>query len=273
MPAHLPASSETVSGVISRLTAAEGAGPALGRVVSMLAAAAQNGVVPASPQAVAAVVAWLVGPSPTPGRWKERLRATDSAPPESILLRLLLGEDAGELTAELQATPEQVLAELAADEGLRASADQLGRGEEWEAALSELMARNDGDRLVALHGLASPYRFVDLPVEGSAGWRRAQVHLLAGPGGAGTVVVDIHTPNLGDVWMSLSIVGDSGRLKVQSTTDDGRAAFERARPTLIESLAQGGFGDIQVDVEPWDGDRLAAAAALFGAYRSVEVDA
>ncbi len=244
VPTQLPRRAEAISTVIHRLAAAEGAGPALGRVV---------------------------GPNGAPEHWRSKLRGATSLSPESILARLLLGDPPQGVADQVAHTPEQALAELADDAGLATFAETAGRGEEWQRSLSELAGRVEGERLLSLHALDSPYRFVELPLDPSSGWRRAQVHLLGARGGAGMVVLDAGTDRLGDLWLTLSVAGPGGQLRVQASRPQVRAAFDQLRPELEQAMVDSGYPDIEINVEPWNGDRLAAAVELFGTYRSVEV--
>lgn len=282
LPTHLPRSAEAISTLIHRLAAAAGAGPALGLVIRSLTDAAAAGVA-LSPSA-AAVVGWLVGPSGAPEQWKAMMRRTGGPTPEALLARLI-GEApatvptsalSGASTAplagrELHSTPEQVLAELARDERLTAFMQRRGRESEWQCALTELQGRIDGDRLLALHGLESPYRFLELPMRSRSGWDRAQLHLLGGPGPASTAVLDLCTEHLGNVWMALRATRGGGRLRVQAQHSPTLKAFAECTGELARRLSRAGYEGVSVELEPWDGDRISAAVDLFEGLRPTEV--
>ena len=271
LPVHLPPSSEAVSTLLHRLAAADGAGSALATIVGLLANAQAHGVVPTSPVIAAAVIGWLVGPSGAPEHWKAQLRRSAGPTPEAVFARMLLGEPPVELEAALDQSPEYVLAELARDEVLTAFARETGVDDEWQRALSELAGRKDGERLLSLHQLSSPYRFIELPIRPEFGWRRAQVHMLGGPASAGTAVIDVETEALGGVWMSLSTTGSDGALRVQADRTSTFDALTTVADDIPVRLAAAGCPNIAVSLEPWDGDRLSAAVTLFDTYRSVEL--
>ena len=261
LPAHLPPSAEAVSTLIHRLAAADGAGPALAKLFEVMNEAAARGV-PVSSAHLAAVTGWLIAPLGSAERWRGALRKASGPSPESVLGDLL-GEASVDGLRSLERSPEQVWAELAADEALLAFVRERGEQDEWCRALAELAGRTDGDRLLGLHGLTSPYRFIDLAVDPTTGWRRAQVHLLGGERSVATVVLDLATDDLGDIWLALRVGDHGGVLRVQAERAQTLEDFAAHGPELTDLLAGAGYPGVAVSFEGWDGDRLRAAVDLF----------
>ncbi len=272
LPVHLPRQAEAIQTLMHRLAAAEGAGGPLGIIVQLLADAQADGVSARSTTAAAAVVAWLVGPHGAPEAWKLHLRSAETLSPEAVLSRVLRGAES-QHTAQslLQRSPEWVLQELAADGVLADYARRSGRGESWRRALATLADRTNADRLMALHGLASPYRFIELPMASESGWRHAQLHLMAPNNQVRSLALDIESQPLGSLWFDLTVTSRNGRLVARVVRPQTRAAISAAAGDLHSALARAGFPDVAVSVEAWDGDRIGAAVDLFRAYRSVEV--
>lgn len=155
-------------------------------------------------------------------------------------------------------------------------------GRELVRAMDTLADRISANTLQNIRSFDAPYQFFAIPFSPRTGIEHAQVHVLGrdgrgGGGGSGReahlVVIDLHMTNLGSMWIAIQSTGMACTCSIRTSSDVARAAIDEGAPLLEESLRRAGFAAAQVRTEPWDGDRVGAAAALFAQAASFEAEA
>jgi Flagellar hook-length control protein FliK len=131
-----------------------------------------------------------------------------------------------------------------------------------------------------LRTFAAPYLFLDLPFPPDAPISRAQIHVF-GEGGRGrhfdrrnaSITLDLSTPRLGDLWISLTITGGACTCVVRAAREATVAAITAATPELGQALAEAGYPDASVQVTSWSGNRLEETAQLMRRFSGLDVRA
>lgn len=152
-------------------------------------------------------------------------------------------------------------------------------GREAVRTIDAALERFGATTLQNVRSFEMPYQFFAIPFLPSTGIEHAIVHLVGrdgrGPGGGRethSVVVDLQLTNLGALWIAIQSTGTACSCVIHAESDMARDAIDVGAPVLEEGLRRAGFAAAQVRTEPWDGDRVTAAAALFSQTGSFEAE-
>jgi flagellar hook-length control protein FliK len=199
---------------------------------------------------------------------------------ESRIARALsLAEASPPLGVLGQKDPRARLSRLVREQEMKPFLARDGSLDRFEQAVSRTLERLVASDLLRLHSLEGPYLFAELPLSRPL-LGRAHVHLL-GEGGRGrpfnfeeaTVAIDLSTPELGELWISLQLRQGSCRCSFRAIREETAAAVSAHSQELVEALARAGHAQARVVVTRWDGDRARQAAGLLGRLRRVDLTA
>lgn len=152
---------------------------------------------------------------------------------------------------------------------------------EFDRALDRLLERLLGAQLQNLRGADAPYFFLDFPFPADSPLRHAQVHFFGGDGRKGhrfdpdnaTVVLDLASAALGDLWITLALVHGICTCWIRATSIDVVKAIDDLGAELVEDLDRAGFRGARVHVTLWDGDRVQQVAALMRRFEGINLEA
>jgi hypothetical protein len=248
-------------------------GRALARLISLLEADIAGGRLPeesAAPLRAAAEA--LDAESP------EEFRRAIEIARETLSARSDQGGPASTargLIEELGRVREQLAARSGTPGGGRA-------GNETLKTLDGVVEQLKSSGLQNIRAFETPYQFFAIPFAPRTGIEHAQVHLLGADGrgsggGAGRrahlVAIDLYLTHLGPVWITLQSSGASCSCVIRAEHEAVRRALDEGSPALEAGLRRAGFSAAQVRTEPWDADRVEAAAALLSRVASFEAEA
>ena len=113
-----------------------------------------------------------------------------------------------------------------------------------------------------------------------SGVEHAQVHFVgdeSGPAGARKrihiAILDLQLSRLGALWIAVQSAGSECQCVIRAEDAGAREALAGAQGDLQDAIAAAGYTTVRIQTEPWDGDRLAAAAAALGHFSGFEAEA
>lgn len=281
LPAALPATASAIRQLLAVFVSRGNLASDLHDLAGLLQQASADGAL--TPQTLASFTA-LVGQfnAAESQDFKQLLRQLQSG--QSLEARLARALEAGNLTTALRGAQEDLRTLLA---GLRGNEMVLayfrGKGvlRRFEQSLQQVTERLTGVDLQNLRGHEQAYAFWELPLPPEAPIRHAQVHLF----GEGknrrssidrenaTVVLDLSTTKLGDLWITLQFHEHRRLCTFRVTNPAAAAELEANANELIAALEGIGYPNTRVQTITWDGDRLRAAADLMSRFQGVSMDA
>lgn len=186
---------------------------------------------------------------------------------------------AGDASALAETDLPTLLERLRGLPGLRAALEQAGTLEEFLGATEEVLQRLDGARAQHLHGTVQGYVFLELPLPGGSGFQHAALHLFhegeaqgAAAGAVPTVaVLDLDLEGLGPLWLELRALGGSCRCTVLAAEAGAERLLAAERGAFEAALGVAGFGQSQVHVGRWDGNRIARTGDLLAGFGPLDV--
>ena len=278
-PAAGPRSEPIIRAILPVLAGRGSLGADLHRVVRLLSTAAARRALPPglAEEARAVLDALLVA---RPDRLAQQVRLatrTASRSLESRLAEAAASGDSEGLDEAARTDPRAVLSRL-----LREAGDLLRRGDGQDGmaqAVRGALGRLAAGQLANLRDHDQPYVFVEVPFHPDTPVRRCQLRIF--PGGREgrrrsrslTVVFDLATRHLGDLWISLLLDEDRCSCRISAADPTAEAALRDARVELADGLESAGYRGAAVEVRPWDGDRLREVGELMRGVRGLDVQA
>ncbi|MCL4694613.1 MAG: hypothetical protein KJ060_19140, partial [Candidatus Hydrogenedentes bacterium] len=106
-------------------------------------------------------------------------------------------------------------------------------------------------------------------------------HIFGEGGGKGkafdpnnsTVVIDLATTNLGDLWISLNMTRGACQCWIRATDVDVVRAVEETAGELVGRLEASGYPGAKVHATLWDGNRIKEAANLLRRFEGISLEA
>lgn len=186
--------------------------------------------------------------------------------------------DVEEAVVELQGELRTWLARLTDDPALTRYLRSSGQLRDFTQAAGRVLERLDAAEVQNLHAHEGTYLFLEVPLGAEWGIPRAFVHFL-GQGARGrhafdaknaSVVLDLATTHLGDLWVTLSVRAGHCSCMIRAVDTQRVEMIEAAAPALAEALQGVGFPGATVQVAAWNGDRLEEIAKLMGAREGID---
>jgi len=152
---------------------------------------------------------------------------------------------------------------------------------EWKTFVQQsqgLLDILDGTQLANVRGMNYPYIFMELPMPGDSVIQRAQLHVLNHSKGSGdeeenkvdSIVLDLNTTMLGEMWVRLQRVGETCQCQIQLTRSEAISVVSKGREKLQVALQQHGYSEVSVSVEPMKKSRIENLIQLLG--QSTQLD-
>lgn len=283
LPANLPPNARAIQSLLSLFTNRGTVAEDLQLIASLANEAAAAG---AAPQALADGAATLAASifAASLKELPEVLKRVASSARRTLEARLARALASGDTTKLAQILDEDLrvqLRQLQQNNGLRKFLQQQGKLRPFERAMERLLDRFSGEHLQNLRALELPYLFMELSFDADAPIRHAQVHIFGDDSAQkhrfdsnnATVVIDLSTTNLGDLWISISIVDGRCRCLFRVTEPEVVEAIEAASDELAQHLADAGYQGAIVEATLWEGDRLQAAADLMCRFAGLDATA
>ncbi len=203
---------------------------------------------------------------------------------QSMEARLASAISSGRIDRLLKTLHEDLKAELAR---LRNDANMVrylrGQGlfNEFQQLTDRVVDRFAAVQLQNLRAFELPYFFLEVPFTPGAAIRHAQIHFFGEGQGPrshfdaknATIVMDLATSRMGDLWISLSILRGHCVCWIRVTEIDVLENMEAQAHELRDQLAKSGYPGSEVHVTLWDGNRLKEAAGLMRRFSRLNLQA
>ncbi len=280
VPAFLPRTSEALEHLLGLFTTRQQLGPDVGALAALLSRAAGAGALPRQQaEAFAALVASFTAGETE--NWKALLQRLGKGDTEARLAAALKKGALDTVLAELHASLRAQVARLRGNDALLAWLRGQQQIDRFETLADRIMARLSGGQLQNLRGLEQPYLFLEIPLPEQSGFNHVQVHFFdegrkqeaAFDKYNATVVMDVSTHHLGELWVMVRILSGNCQCTFRATSASAREAIEAASGELAAGLAHAGYDNARVETVPWDGDRFSAAVQLMQRFTELNLNA
>ena len=200
---------------------------------------------------------------------------------EARLAQLLAASGDVDVHGALKGDLRTLISQLRNNDALAAYLNVQGKFRAFQDATARILNRLDAAQLQNLHGLDVPYLFVEIPLPQGGPIREGRLHFFGESGasksGAGvrnaSVVLDLSTENLGDLWVTLQWIEGRCNCHFAATSPEIVGTIERAQGDLARQLEGVGYQRATIQVSLWDGDRLRATAQLMRRCTGIDVKA
>ncbi len=169
---------------------------------------------------------------------------------------------------------------LQRQDGLTRFLHTEGHGQSFQETLGRLLDRLDGSAVQNMRTSDIAYQFIEIPLPPGGEIEHAQVHFFGeGRGGRrfdsrnATIVMDLSTTRLGDLWIHLAVVSEQCICGLRTTDPEAAEALTAASGELESALSSAGYPNTQVHVGIWNGDRLHEAADLMQRFANIDMNA
>ena len=215
--------------------------------------------------------------------WLSQFTATESKAFNKLLrklhsegkfeARLAAALRAGDLDAALatiHADLQAQIAQLQTKEGFLTYLRESKQAGAFDQLIDRIFARWTGANFQNLRQLDLPYLYLEIPLPPDGNILHAQVHLL-GEGQRGnetlnkknaTIVLDLATAHLGDLWISIRIAQGRCQCHFQAINKSVVNLIHSSSQDLNAAMARVGYTNTTISAAPWDGDRIKATADL-----------
>lgn len=281
VPGHIPLNTDAVRNLLALFVERGTVGEDIALIQSQVRQAAQAGILerPVADQIIRVLSAPVFDDASDLGEVLQRLAASR---PEATEARVAQALNTGNIDRMLERVGEEVRTQV---ERLRQNADlvrfveQRGQGRSFDAAVDRVIERLSGTQVQNLRGMEQPYHFMELAFPAGAAIQHGQVHFFSdGRGGRreldaknATVVLDLKTSRLGDLWISMQVLSGRCACVFRTTNDASAASIETDAPELVKQLETAGYPGASVQVKVWHGDRLRETADLMRRFAGLNV--
>ncbi len=272
-PAALGSKALAVHELLSLLMGRGGAGSSLEAVTSILrqAQAAGASLAPGTRELAKLLSELLTLKIRDLPALLQKLADDARASTEARVARSLRSGHGRELAADLKEDLKAQLSRLLGDRALTKFAESVGKRGAFDAAIKALVSRLSARDLQNLRALEHPYLFFEVPFGPKAPLRRALVHFFGESRRRrgrdrdidfrnASVVLDLSTSKLGDIWVTLEAHGGRCRCRFRAERRETLAIIQEASPSLSSALKAAGYEDAIVETSEWRGDRLSETA-------------
>ena len=173
------------------------------------------------------------------------------------------------------------LARLVDNEAFSEFLLQSGNAVDFQRGVEHLSDRFAAAQLINARGAEVPYLFLALPMPLDAPIRHAHIHVMGEGGGKAqrfdaanaTVVLDLSTSALGDLWITLSAVHGACSCWIRARDVDAVTALQEMQGELADRLSRAGYPGANVQTALWDGDRVRELATMMRRFKGLDVEA
>ncbi len=150
----------------------------------------------------------------------------------------------------------------------------------FERAVGRVMERLTGAEVQNTRSLEQPYQFIEVPLAPNAELSRAQIHFFEdgeqrgkGKRGGHTVVLDLGTATLGDLWITLRTAAGVCQCGFRAVREEVAALIEGHAKELEAALEKAGYRRVLVTTTTWDGNRSRETAELMRRFAQLDMNA
>ncbi|MBX7256393.1 MAG: hypothetical protein K1Y02_08530 [Candidatus Hydrogenedentes bacterium] len=204
---------------------------------------------------------------------------TSSRSPEAALARAFAQSEG--LSATLADDLRSAIHQLRTSEPFRAFLEKTGQMQEFNTTSSSLIERITANQLQNLRGLETSYLYFEPAFVPGSGLSSAHIHAFGDGSGKqsfpsenSTVVLDLSTTRLGDLWITLSAVQGACSCVFRTREPLVAVLIDEHAPELEKLLSDtANFTYTQVRAVVWNNDRLSAAIDLFRPLEGIDTEA
>ncbi len=283
LPASVALPEQAMRALLAVFAGRRDAGRALATVATLLQSAVEAGAIPPEvAQTVEKLAARMKATDASAFRDALRAaRASTGKPVETRLAELVLSGRDSDVQAALRESLYVQLTQLRADQRLSAFLKSTGRLGAFETAADGLLEQLRGGDVQRMSASEIPYQFIELPLHPQSGFERAQVHFFGEEKNkkqddspdTSFVVFDLCLSHLGDMWITLRTMDKACTCRIETVDPNAAAMIEEHSEELANALAEAGYPGAVVELELWEGDRLAAVADLFRGVSGLDISA
>lgn len=143
--------------------------------------------------------------------------------------------------------------------------------------VEQITDRIAGSQIQNTRAFEFPYLFLELPCDGEGPISQGHVHFFGDRNGNGqhidrqnaTIVLDLNTTRLGDLWIQLESHGTECACQFRVTSEAVRDALRAESESLKSDLTALGYEQTHITFDLWDGDRLRELGERFGRVSGV----
>jgi hypothetical protein len=88
-----------------------------------------------------------------------------------------------------------------------------------------------------------------------------------------TVVIDLSTSALGELWITLSAVHGVCSCWIRARDVDAMTALQEMQGELADRLSRAGYPNASVQTALWDGDRVRELATMMRRFKGLNIEA
>ncbi|MCC6491234.1 MAG: hypothetical protein IT364_27340 [Candidatus Hydrogenedentes bacterium] len=283
VPRALPRTEQAIRLLLSMHFSRGTVGKDLAVVAGVLSQAVEAGVLTDAEISTVASFVRLAGAA-TEDDLESLVRRAVSQSGRSLESRLAMAIASGNVEAfleELKGDLAVQLNRLRASEHLAAYLRKSGRHGDFQSAIDRTLERLSGGQLQNLRAFELPYFFLELPFDPHSAITHAQVHFFGEGKERGrefdtenaTVVFDLSTTRLGDLWISMGPVQGICHCWIRATDAEVVHLVDDTAPELAQRLESCGYAGAQVHATLWDGNRLRETANLMRRFEGISLQA
>ncbi|MCC6694165.1 MAG: hypothetical protein IT365_00915 [Candidatus Hydrogenedentes bacterium] len=283
LPKALPRTEHAIRLILSMHFSRGAVGKDLAVVASMLGQAADAGVLSEAEFSTLSSVVRMAGAAPEDDL-ELLVRRAVSQSGRSLESRLATAIAAGNVEAfleELKGDLVVQLSRLRANEHLASHLRKTGRFADFQSAIERTLERLSGGQLQNLRAFELPYYFLELPLDPQSPITHAQIHFFGEENERGrefnkenaTVVFDLSTTRLGDLWISMGPVQGICHCWIRATDAEVVRLVDDTATELAQRLESCGYAGAQVHATLWDGNRLRETANLMRRFEGISLQA
>ena len=199
-----------------------------------------------------------------------------SRSPERLLSQMMTQKGATNLPQEILASDIRGLLKLP---GLRSYLETTGEWQSFVQNAHSLLELLDGVQLANFRGMNYPYFFMELPVPPNSFFQRAQIHVMNHSKNdsneenqtVDTVVMDLNTTMLGEIWIRLQRIGDTCQCQIEMGEPESISLVSAAKEKLHSALKEHGYADVSISVDAMDSHRIDKLVQLLGQSKSLDL--
>ena len=283
MPTSMPVTNQTVQNILSLMATQTSLGKELQQVLSLLQETAPVHQVPLPPVIESLILAERALATPDrdfPNTLSQFIRAF-STPVASKIADILGQQEPAAFQRLIQEDLQTQLNQIRENPAILRAMESRGQAEWFVSTVDRIANRIMGNQLQNLWSLNDAYLFVELPFSAESPIRAGRIHILGEGSGKGrhfndqpvSVVLDLSTSRLGDVWIRLAVAKSQCNCTIMATHENAVAALQAESDTLKTSLEKAGYPNSRVHIATWDGNRLRETLSLLRRFKGINIKA
>lgn len=281
VPADFPRNEEALRTLLSLFVTRSSIGEDFAQIANLVSLASASGALPQSvaEEAAAALVLFTSWEPKDIRIALEQLLANTARSSESRIAEALASGKPEDILRLLQGDTRTLVSRLLTNDAFKGFLRKTGQTQVFQDAAERVLDRVTASHLQNLNGREQSYAFLELPCVSGQPVQQAQVHFVSQGGQQkhawdaqnAVVALDLSMSHLGNLWITLQIVGGRCSCRFCVTTPGIGDVIRHEAPALAKGLENAGYPGAAVHVSVWDGDRLREAARLVRTLSGINV--